>query len=467
MTITIGELIRRCDALPAESPPGEAGSAPFRGASIDSRTIQPGEVFFALPGERVDGHDFIPDAMDRGAALVIGSARQQSSAAHGAPTLWVDDVQGALTELARTWRALLRTTQVIAVTGSNGKTTACRLIHGALTSERTAVRSRRSFNNHLGVPLTLLSAAQDDAFVVCEIGANAPGEIATLAAIAQPDMAVITSIGRAHVGGFGSAEAVLKEKASLAHAVAPGGVVFVADDPPALAVEAETGDRHVVTVGFNDDASVSILTAEHQWRGATPQLCVTIGDGSRFESPVFGRHNARNVAFAIAVAQHGGISDAGIQQGLLAAELPPMRQEICMIEGVTFFNDAYNANPESMAASLETFLELTAHAQRRALVLGDMLELGDSSHEAHLALLRSVAQQSDSVRVILVGSAFAAAASVISDHSFEVHGAPSDALLSQLSSEWRQGDAVLVKGSRGLRLERVVQAFTKRGAVPA
>lgn len=467
MTITIGELIRRCDALPSDAPLGDADDAPFRGASIDSRTIRPGEVFFALPGERVDGHAFIPDAINRGAALVIGSIGQRHSASLGAPTLWVEDVQGALTELAHTWRAMLHTTRVIAVTGSNGKTTACRLIHGALTSERPAVRSRRSFNNHLGVPLTLLSASQDDAFVVCEIGANAPGEVATLAAIAQPDVAVITSIGRAHVGGFGGEASILMEKASLAHAVSPGGMVFVADDPPALAAKAASGDRRVVTVGFSDDASIRILKAEHAGQSTQPQLRVTMDDGARFESPVFGRHNARNVAYAIAVARHAGINDAAIQRGLLAAELPPMRQEIFTIDGVTFFNDAYNANPESMAASLETFLELTAHAQRRALVLGDMLELGDSSHKAHFDLLQSVAQQSDSVRVILVGSAFAAAASEISGQSLEIHREPDDALFTELAGEWRQGDAVLVKGSRGLRLERVVQAFAQRGAVPA
>lgn len=211
------------------------GTDPRGGASIDTRSLAPGEIFFALRGERVDGHAYLEQAHHAGAALaVIDDAEQAGETPPGLPVVRVADARAALGRLAAAYRRRLSATRFIAVTGSNGKTTTTRMIHACLGDRLRGRCSPGSYNNDLGVPLTILAARPGDQYVICEVGANAPGEIEPLSGMIQPDVVVITSIGRAHLEGFGSIECIAREKLSLASHLAPGGVVFLCADAPHL-----------------------------------------------------------------------------------------------------------------------------------------------------------------------------------------------------------------------------------------
>jgi UDP-N-acetylmuramoyl-tripeptide--D-alanyl-D-alanine ligase len=200
-------------------PDAAAQSASITGVSIDSRTIQPGEVFVAIAGDRFDGRDYVADAMNAGALLAVVPSGDTHEYTQNKAISRVEDTIKALWTLARAHRARLAGTRVIAVTGSNGKTTTCRLLEAVLSRRLTGMASPRSFNNHIGTPLTILGAACTDEYLICEVGSNSPGEIAALAKLVQPDIGIITNIGSAHLGGFGSVEAIVREKISLVHAV--------------------------------------------------------------------------------------------------------------------------------------------------------------------------------------------------------------------------------------------------------
>lgn len=458
MTWRLADLPDIVEGAWAATPPDAVIEAPFAGVSIDSRTIRAGEVFIAMRGAQSDGHAYVEAALDARAPVAIALRDQRDALKRPERAILVEDTLEALWKLAGAWRASLDGATVIAVTGSNGKTTTCRLIHAALSSRWRGVRSRRSFNNHLGVPLTLLQARHGVDFIVCEIGANAPGEIAALGKLAQPDIAVITSIGRAHVGGFGSLEAILREKSSLASCVSPGGVVFAPETPPALVAALDAMAVEIALVGHGDQASVRLVRAGHEETTDEHRLRIDLADGASFAAPVLGRHNAMNMALAVAVARRLGLRDAEIQRGLQAVELPAMRQQVMEISGVRVFNDAYNANPDSMRAAIATFLDLTRDAARRVLVLGDMLELGDHSPEAHAEILKAALADRSVNRVITVGGEFARAG-VEPESRLRHEPAPTEDAIVRIAAELRTGDALLLKGSRLMRLERVVDAL--------
>ncbi|MEM1071744.1 MAG: UDP-N-acetylmuramoyl-tripeptide--D-alanyl-D-alanine ligase [Planctomycetota bacterium] len=452
-SVTAGTLLWR--------PPSPSG-APAHGASIDTRTIRPGQVFFALRGERVDGHAYLAAAAGAGAsAAVVERGRVSASEARtlGAErmaVLEVADGRAALLAMARAYRRQLGATRVVAVTGSNGKTTTVRLLDQVLGASLTGSASIKSYNNELGVPLTILNAARGDHYLVCEVGMSLPGEIRKLAAVVRPDVAVVTSIGRAHLGGLGSTEAIAREKLSLFTELEPGGMA-VAPEHPLVPAEPAPAGSVTLRVGSSTRADVRIGGIEAGPDG----VAFTLNDRRRFRTRLLGRHNAQNAACAVAVAQRLGLDDAAIVPALAAAQGPPMRLDRREIAGVTVINDAYNANPESMVAAATALVDLTPGARRRVLVMGAMLELGEAAASIHAeigsAIARLIADGRGPDAVVLVGRGAEPAAEPL--HG--VLGARGVRLVPGVGDgRWilgtvASGDALLLKGSRGIGLERL------------
>ncbi len=426
--------------------------APFgvTGFSTDSRTIEPGNVFIALSGDSFDAHDFLDQIVDRGAAAAIVSEPRAASI----PLLKVDDTLTALQQLATHHRNTLHThgTKVIAVTGSNGKTTTRHLIHAVLAAKLRGTQSPKSFNNHIGLPLTLLAASPDDDFVVAEIGTNHPGEIDALAAIARPDVAVITNIGVAHIGMFGSRDAIGREKGALLARAEPDGLIVIPADEPLLdeSVEPLLPDVQLNCIGVDVQCTEIQSTSLHD---PTRFWVTANGEHLDVELPLPGEHNIANALCAIAVGQWFGLAGDAIAAALANVPGMPMRAQILQRGGITFINDAYNANPDSMRCAL-SMLANTDTAPRRVAVLGDMFELGDAAEDAHRQLGQLIAQFGDRIDLtVLVGKLSALAAeSLPADRTSLFHELDP----SRIRALLQPGDLVLVKASRGMALERLI-----------
>lgn len=436
------------------APPGHTGAA-VTGASIDTRTLVAGDAFFAFRGQRVDGRAYLERAFALGAPMCVVDQAPDGPTPPG--TLLVPDLRAALTALARTERAARPGLRVIGVTGTNGKTTTTRLIEGVLSTELVGRSSPRSFNNELGLPLTVLSARAEDDFVVCEMGTSSPGEIGRLASIARPNVAVITSIGRGHLEKLGSIEGVAREKCSIVDGLVSGGVAIVTDDAPELDAElASRSGVRVQRVGGSRGADWRMGRVRCGGEGVTFELA---GMGE-LSLALPGAHNARNGAIAAAVGAWLGLGEASIRRGLASARAPEMRLgvETVPIPGgsVTLINDAYNANPDSMRAALATLATFEpGEGGRRVAILGDMLELGGASDAEHAALLEGAPAGID--LIIALGPAMSRAAEPIARGA--ALGEMSDSAARRAAGMVRPGDVVLLKASRSVRLERVRDAL--------
>ncbi len=441
-------------------PPSEGS---VRDVSTDTRTATGGEVYFALRGERFDGHDYLARAEEAGcvAAVVARDADQLASLPEEGPMglLVVPDTRRALGELASYYREMTSAT-VVAVTGSNGKTTVKRMIDHVLGKHLAGRCSPKSFNNDIGVPMTLLSVEPGDDYVICEVGTSAPGEIAALGSLIRPHVAVVTSVAAAHTEKLGNVDRVAVEKASLLSCLVPGGMgILLGDAEPlrraaGLALDPATNGtgRRLVRFGRSEHVDLRLTGREPSPNGQRIQ----INDRLWADLPVPGEHNALNALAAIAAVQRFGLTQDAAAAALADFPGVPMRLQSMSHEGVAIINDAYNANPASVAAALEVLAETPA--SRRIAVLGDMLELGDRAKELHRQAGREAAGRGVDLligvgalgRYIAEGAKDAGAAAECID---EV-----TALARELPARLRQGDAVLVKGSRGMAMERVVQA---------
>ena len=435
-----------------------AGGGDAGGASIDSRTIGPGQIFFALCGERTDGHRHVGQAAHAGAwVAVVERDIDATQLTNGCGVLVVENVADALVQLARAYRDTFVRTRVVAVTGSNGKTTATRMIDAALGSALRGSASVQSFNNALGVPLTLLNARPGDDYLVCELGSNHPGEIERLARIVRPHVAVITSIARAHLEGFGSVAGVVREKGSLLGHVGSGGAAIVTGDVPELLAYA-SGAGTLVTFGEREGVDFRVTGV----RSGTAGVSFTIDGIGSFELAMLGGHNAINAAGALAVARWFGVDMERAGAGLARVEPPAMRLERCTVGGVQVINDAYNANPDSMLAAIRT-LGAVEGSGRKVVVLGDMLEIGHGRAEHHREVADALADDGSVSLAVLVGPLMRAAAArlherwgdgrVVWIESLDGRGAAAAASLIE------PGDTVLLKGSRAIGVERVLAAL--------
>jgi UDP-N-acetylmuramoyl-tripeptide--D-alanyl-D-alanine ligase len=452
------------------------GDVELDGVSTDSRTTRTGQLFIALRGENTDGHRYLAQAVGAGAGMLIVDDPASTAGLQRPPAvLHVPDTGAALLKLAWAYRRTLERTRVIAVGGSNGKTTTVQLIQQVLSTRLRGTASIKSFNNAVGVPLTILSAKRTDQYLVCEVGTNAPGEIAPLTACIEPDIAVLTSIGREHLEGLGSLRGVVQEEASLLAGLRPGGVAVLNADAEGL-VETATpllaalggkgaSARTVVTFGWHDGADLRITRCDQRFEG----LRFCFNERDCYDLPLLGEHNAGNAAAAIAVARRLGLDNDAIREGLSKARGPDMRLERCVAGGVSVINDAYNANPDSVLAALKTFAQVGAGGEfrRRVLVLGDMLELGDHGPDMHREVGEAAARVGADL-VVLVGRLSLFTGERLSRAQPGVELAMfedlDDGRDGQAAALLRAGDLVLLKGSRGMRLERVLRRLESAAA---
>ena len=435
-------------------PDGTPGTREAGGVSVDTRTLRPGDVFFALRGSRFDAHDFVPEAFERGACAAV--VERPVGAAGGLQVI-VEDAGAALGELAAAWRMALGA-RVVGITGSNGKTTTKEMIGSLLGADRRGVRARGSFNNFVGLPLTILEARPGDAFLVLEIGTNHPGEIARLGRIARPDVAVITNVGASHLEGLGTIEGVAEEKASLLGCLRAGGVGIVHEDPRLLRRIPLPRNR-VRTFGASAGADFFPERVEAR-PGAGTRFSVR---GVEFHLGLLGEWNVLNALAACAVADAFGIPLAECARRLEGFRGPRMRMERLEVGGLTVINDAYNSNPESASRAILEFSRLPARG-RKVAVIGDMLELGASTEAFHRLLGRQLAAGGVDV-VAAVGPACRALLEELPPGRPERYGFDSvEGLRPRIGELFRPGDLVLLKGSRGMGLERLIPWISGRVA---
>ena len=426
--------------------------------STDSRALAPGSLFIALRGEKFDGHDFIRKVAESGTA----SAALAEDIPDGLPerfgVIRVKDTLAGLQQMAACYRRTL-TAKVINITGSNGKTST-KDFTAAVLAQRGRVKVNKTegnLNNHIGLPLTILRASAADEFGVFEIGMNHPGEIAPLARISQPDAGVITNVGVAHIEHMGSAQAIAQEKGMLAEAVGPEGfVVLAVDDAFTDSIAARTNAR-VIRAGL-DHGDVFASDLVHD------------ADGSRFlahargrtvegELSVPGRHMVQNAMLAVAVGIEYGLSLENCLTGLRDAKLTKGRLERKTVRGIAILDDSYNANPDSMIAALQT---LTGMPGRRIAVLGQMNELGAEADASHARVGQAAARERIDILItagpIAAGIAEAAKSAGL-DRSFPAADTQEAAAI--LRNVVRAGDSVLVKGSRSVKMETIIEELAR------
>jgi UDP-N-acetylmuramoyl-tripeptide--D-alanyl-D-alanine ligase len=432
---------------------------PVTGVGIDSRTLQVGEAFFAIRGPRFDGHAFLPEAAARGAAAVVVDGLPDEIPL-GVPLVLVDDTTRALGRMA-TFHRRRFAIPVVAVTGSNGKTTTKEMIAAVLGRLGPVLKPEGSLNNQWGLPLTLLRLGPAHEAAALELGTSAPGEIAALAALCLPTVGVVTTVSPAHTELLGDLEGVQTEKGALVRAIPPEGrVVLNADDPRVLAMR-EWSRAPVVTYGARGAAEVR---AEGEAEETAEGIRFTLGLGGARARVLLRFAGAHNVANALAAAAVGGL--LGLPLGEIVAGLesarPPKGRCVWRRAGqARILDDTYNANPASVQAALRALL--AAPAPRRIVVLGDMLELGESGPEAHREVGRAVAALGVA-EFLATGPLAALAVEAARERGLaESHHLPSwEDVVARLQKRLAPGDAVLVKGSRRMGMERVVDALVAR-----
>jgi UDP-N-acetylmuramoyl-tripeptide--D-alanyl-D-alanine ligase len=451
---TAAEVAR---ALGVEAPAGQA-SAVYSGVTTDTRTVAPGSLFVALKGERFDAHEFLAQALESGAAAAVVS-HVPANAPEGL-ALWVvaDDTRSALGRLGRHRRRAFAG-RVVGVAGSNGKTTTKELLRAALGSTLKVHATEANLNNQVGVPLTLLAIPSDADVAVVEMGTNEPGEIEALTRVVEPDVGIITSIGEEHLEGFGDVAGVFREETALLEGLPSTSVAVVANDPPELPARAMEllGRSRVRVAGLTDDAD---LRPDGGAGGITVE-----GDGSTRWSfrgtpvhlPLPGRHNVRNALIALGVAVELGVSADAAARGIAAMRRPKLRGEWRGVGRMRVLADCYNSNPPSLAAAIDLLASIPAHAPKVAVV-GTMREMGAQAEAIHRRAAGEIAERLRSGaidRVVATGEfvpAFRDLADgfgdrlVVVEDPVEAYAAAAPAL--------RGDETVLLKGSRGVQLER-------------
>ncbi len=437
----------------------------FPRVSTDSRTLDAGDLFVALRGERYDGHGFVESALERGARglLVERPPPEDLLKKHGAAVVVVSDTLQALGDLAAGWRRQF-SAPVGVLTGSNGKTTTKEMTMAILRLCFSCLWSPGNFNNRIGLPLTLLMLRPEHERVVLEMGMNEPGEIRALTRIAQPQAGTLLNVGPAHLERFVTIEAVAQAKGEMLEAMPSDSVfVFNRDDPLVLALSERWGGAKT-SFGFGEGAGVRLLNAQELGSGQKMRVSV-LGNEVNTEIHLPGRHNLTNALAAVALSSALGAPLEAIEEGLARFETMQGRFAVRMYEDFTIVDDSYNANPVSMESALETLCAVSGEADRM-LVLGDMLELGGFSEEAHRDLGRKAGRISPSLLC------------VTGDYAHWVRrgageqGLPEERIVlfddvkkvaQEILARMKGGEWVLIKGSRGMALERVVEELHRQG----
>jgi len=409
------------------------------GFSIDTRTLQPGELYIAIKGDRFDGHEYCSEAQKKGASGLLVHTKIDSDL----PQLLVDDTRVALGLLGKMWAEQFQV-PTVAITGSNGKTTVKEMVAAILGELGPVLATDGNFNNDIGVPLTLLRLRPHHQYAVIEIGASAPGEVGMLSRLVQPDVALINNVGEAHLEGFGSIEAVASAKSEIFEGLSSDGwAVINADDRFADEMQQAASHAHIRQFGSDEDAAVRLM----------PEQELQISTGEKMLSPRFallGRHNRLNAVAATAVAQCMDVQPVSIMSGL--AQINPVPGRLNKhpgVNGSTVIDDTYNANPVSVQAAIDVLAEFDG---MRLLVLGDLGELGPDEQDIH-AQLGVYAKQAGIDHLFTVGE--------LAQHTADafdgaVHFPDQEQLIDTLLAVVNDETKILVKGSRSSQMERVV-----------
>ena len=426
---------------------------PFTGVTTDSRKITEGLLFVALKGENFNGEDFAQDAINKGAAAVLVS---KSAKNIDGVMIIVDDTLTAYQQIARNWRERFNI-PVVAITGSNGKTTTKDLTAAVLSSLGKVCKTTANFNNEIGVPMTLLELNDSHAAAVVEIGMRGLHQIENLAQYVKPTIAIVTNVNETHIELLGSIENIARAKGELVQAIKAGGTVILnADNPYTLNMKKIAAPNvRIFTYGLENAAD---LTAENIFvNGSMTNFVLKYGGESYdFEIPVIGRHNVSNALAAIAAGLSVGLTIDEIKRGISTLTTTKMRFEVIRRDGLTIVNDAYNASPASMRAAIQTVAEV--YNARKIAVLGDMLELGDISKKVHREIgAELVANNFDTLitygelgKFIADGAKDAGLKNIFVTDTHE-------AAAKKIREVVRQGDVILFKASHGMHLEKVIE----------
>ncbi len=434
----------------------------FAGLGTDSRMVVPGSLFIAIAGERFDGHDYLDQAVEKGAAGLLvhrDDGRERGSV----PIILVEDTVAALGDIAHDWRRAFPIS-VIAVTGSSGKTTTKEMVAGIVAQRKNVLKTQGNFNNLIGMPLTLMNLKKSHEVAVLELGTNRPGEIARLTQIAEPNIAVITNIGPAHLEGFGSLDGVWKEKSYIFRSMPEGGTAVINMDDDYIRRFETAGLHKCLTFGFAEDADVSASNIKYNGAKGV-RFALRINEvKNEVIMPVSGKHNIHNALAAAALAWAAGFTMVEILNGLESFKPVSGRMEMIPLRNGAFvINDTYNANPASVGEALNTLQMLRGQGQG-IVILGDMLELGHEAEVRHRDIGGLLADTGVKYAYLRGRLSQATAAGALDGgmteeqvQCFEDPSEIMDALLSRIGS----GDWVLVKGSRQMKMEAMVDRLVQ------
>lgn len=438
------------------------------GVSIDSRTVKPGNLFVPIVGEHFDGHEYALACAEAGAVATLWQ-RDHGDAPAGIPAIIVDDTLLGLQRLASVYRDQL-SAHVIGITGSNGKTTTKDMVAAVLGSSYKVHKTEGNLNNHLGLPLTLLRMPEDTEYAVLEMGMSALGEIALLSRLAKPDLAVITNIGEAHLEQLGSREAIAAAKLEILAGLSEDGLLVYQGDEPLL-------EDRLQAIGSGEGAYGERLPARTIRFGAAPAndlyptALMMEEEGTRFtvngwpteplQIPMWGRHNVVNATAAIAIGREHNVPWERIREGLAGLKPTGMRAEITRTDdGITIVNEAYNASPTAMRAALQLLAELSGF-KRKIAVIGDMLALGQEEVSFHAEIGRGL--EPNEIDFVMTFGRLAASAGQEAGQNYPTGHVlmfqEKEPLIEELRRLAAPGDVILVKGSRGMKMEDIVDGF--------
>jgi len=461
MRRTIGEIARM---IGAETPDSVWNELVVNGVSIDTRTLKPGNLYIPIVGERFDGHAFAAKAIEQGAAAMLWRRGQANPPEHF-PIIAVEDTEKALQTLAAAYRRQLSKLTVVGVTGSNGKTSTKDLVASVLSTAYKTQKTAGNLNNHLGVPLTLLSLEEDTEYAVVEMGMSDLGEIRFLASLAKPNIAVITNVSEVHLGDLHTRERILQAKLEITEALTEQDALIYFGDHSPLRQAVQELKLRCNTIAFGEGVQNDVIAERIEVSRHGVQFNT---EGERFGIPVLGKHQAINALAAVAVARLAGLTTDDIREGLSQVQLTGMRNEWITAGGLSIMNDTYKSNPSSVRAALDLLYSLQPFEQKIA-VLGEMVELGDESAAFHREIGEGL-QPEQLDYVFTIGTI----AREIADSARQrfmpdriIHCSDQQELLGRLKQTIRSNCLLLVKGSRTLELEKVVEELRQSAVAEA
>jgi len=434
---------------------GNAGSV-VTGVSIDSRRVSKNDIFFALIGENHDAHDFIPDAIANGVSSVVVSRENAGSFEKNINVILVEDTTKALQSLAKCYAADLGIKK-IGITGSTGKTTTKDILYHIFSEKYKTGKTAGNYNNHIGLPLTILSFDETIEVGILEMGVEAIGEMNVLADIARPNISILTNIGLAHVETFGGRENIFKGKMEIVNYLGKEGLLIVNEESDFLSRDNVLGEYRVATIGLSGKSDYILSDITESDSGSIEFVLEHMKISKRFKLDIPGRHNAFNASLAIAAAMDMGISMDEAAEGLKKVQLTEKRLNIQGKDGIKVIDDTYNASPDSMKAALGVLV--ATKGMRKVAILGDMLELGEQSYLYHEQIGECAAQNNIDL-LITVGDAakhIHEKASSLMGENKTIYYASRKKLESDIKKLITPGDVILVKGSRGMAMENVVK----------